>query len=172
MLEEKLRVSLGTRINGIVSPSTAHPKPIGPEVPCIAILFSGGVDCTVLARLVDQILPPEQAVDLLNVAFENAQALRAANTSVRHTSSTKHSNVKKLSSTIDEIGGSPLGSEQHQEINLSSSRVHSAAYELCPDRVTARASLRELRAACPRREWRLVEERPRVHLFDAATYSD
>lgn len=37
----------------------------------IAVLFSGGLDCTVLARLGSDILPPEQAVDLINVAFEN-----------------------------------------------------------------------------------------------------
>lgn len=37
----------------------------------VAVLFSGGLDCTVLARLCHDSLPPGQAVDLLNVAFEN-----------------------------------------------------------------------------------------------------
>ncbi|PVI00911.1 asparagine synthetase domain-containing protein 1 [Periconia macrospinosa] len=37
----------------------------------IAILFSGGLDCTILAKLVHECLPPEQSIDLLNVAFEN-----------------------------------------------------------------------------------------------------
>lgn len=37
----------------------------------LAVLFSGGLDCTVLARLVDDLLPTEQWVDLINVAFEN-----------------------------------------------------------------------------------------------------
>ena len=37
----------------------------------LAILFSGGLDCTLLARLVHDILPPHEPVDLLNVAFEN-----------------------------------------------------------------------------------------------------
>ena len=37
----------------------------------VAILFSGGLDCTLLARLVHEILPPHEPVDLLNVAFEN-----------------------------------------------------------------------------------------------------
>lgn len=35
------------------------------------MLFSGGLDCTVLARLCHDLLPPEQGIDLLNVAFEN-----------------------------------------------------------------------------------------------------
>jgi asparagine synthetase B (glutamine-hydrolysing) len=37
----------------------------------MAILFSGGLDCTVLARLCHDILPAATAIDLLNVAFEN-----------------------------------------------------------------------------------------------------
>jgi asparagine synthetase B (glutamine-hydrolysing) len=37
----------------------------------MAILFSGGLDCTLLARLVHDILPSTEPVDLLNVAFEN-----------------------------------------------------------------------------------------------------
>ena len=34
-----------------------------------AVLFSGGSDCRVLARLADLHLPPEQPLDLINVAF-------------------------------------------------------------------------------------------------------
>lgn len=37
----------------------------------VAILFSGGLDCTLIARLAHDIVPPEQSIDLLNVAFEN-----------------------------------------------------------------------------------------------------
>lgn len=37
----------------------------------VAVLFSGGLDCTVLARMLSDIIPPPQAIDLLNVAFEN-----------------------------------------------------------------------------------------------------
>lgn len=37
----------------------------------IAVLFSGGLDCSVLARLASDLVPPEQTIDLLNVAFEN-----------------------------------------------------------------------------------------------------
>lgn len=37
----------------------------------IAILFSGGLDCTVLARLTSELLPEDQGIDLINVAFEN-----------------------------------------------------------------------------------------------------
>lgn len=35
------------------------------------MLFSGGLDCTVVARLTHDILPSGQSIDLINVAFEN-----------------------------------------------------------------------------------------------------
>ena len=44
----------------------------GTSVCKVAILFSGGLDCTLLASLVHQVLPIDQPVDLLNVAFENS----------------------------------------------------------------------------------------------------
>lgn len=37
----------------------------------IAILFSGGLDCTILARMCHDFLPLDDPIDLLNVAFEN-----------------------------------------------------------------------------------------------------
>ncbi|KAI0538327.1 asparagine synthase-domain-containing protein [Xylaria digitata] len=37
----------------------------------IAILFSGGLDCTILARLSHELVPIDQGLDLINVAFEN-----------------------------------------------------------------------------------------------------
>ncbi|KAL8908252.1 MAG: hypothetical protein Q9171_005532 [Xanthocarpia ochracea] len=47
----------------------------------IAILFSGGLDCTLIARIVHDLLPEDQHVDLINVAFENPRVLRAASAS-------------------------------------------------------------------------------------------
>ncbi|KAJ2028017.1 hypothetical protein IWW57_002355, partial [Coemansia sp. S610] len=51
----------------------------GAGVPRVGILFSGGVDCITIAALLARILPPEEPVELFNVAFENP----------RQTSSTK-----------------------------------------------------------------------------------
>ena len=50
-----------------------EPLPNGPrDHPAkVAILFSGGLDCTILARLCHDLLPLNEGVDLLNVAFEN-----------------------------------------------------------------------------------------------------
>ena len=41
----------------------------------VAVLFSGGLDCAVLARLCHEVLDTDQEVDLLNVAFENPRVV-------------------------------------------------------------------------------------------------
>ncbi|KAF1817407.1 hypothetical protein P152DRAFT_427205 [Eremomyces bilateralis CBS 781.70] len=84
----------------------------------LAVLFSGGLDCTVLARMSNDILEANEPIDLLNVAFENPRL------------------VKNLSAAAG---------------------PQRSVFDLCPDRLTARSSARELQEACPSREWRLVE---------------
>lgn len=67
-LREHLIRSMSLRVLGVPQP------PLGPEQRAdtrIAILFSGGLDCTVLARLASELLPEDQGIDLINVAFEN-----------------------------------------------------------------------------------------------------
>lgn len=56
----------------------AAPNSLHREVVSISILFSGGLDCTILARLVHDLIPKEQIIDLLNVAFENPRVVAAA----------------------------------------------------------------------------------------------
>lgn len=46
----------------------------------LAILFSGGLDCTVLARLSHELLPLSEPIDLLNVAFQNPRIHKASDT--------------------------------------------------------------------------------------------
>lgn len=43
----------------------------------VAVLFSGGLDCTLLARICHNILPLGERIDLLNVAFENPRVVNA-----------------------------------------------------------------------------------------------
>lgn len=43
------------------------------STPDVAVMFSGGVDCTVLARLMHDCLPSDRRIVLINVAFENAR---------------------------------------------------------------------------------------------------
>ncbi|KAF2862756.1 hypothetical protein K470DRAFT_212267 [Piedraia hortae CBS 480.64] len=58
-LEEILRSSLQPRV---ATPSVA---------PRLAILFSGGLDCTLIARICHDLVLSNEPIDLLNVAFEN-----------------------------------------------------------------------------------------------------
>ncbi|KAL8717652.1 MAG: hypothetical protein Q9225_005125 [Loekoesia sp. 1 TL-2023] len=71
-LLQNLRESLKTRIMSIPSPPSDTAKPVR-----VAVLFSGGLDCTLLARTMHDLLPKEREVDLLNVAFENPRVLKA-----------------------------------------------------------------------------------------------
>lgn len=81
-LERLLRDSLAPRVLNI-----PHPPPLpGPAASDeglsstrLAILFSGGLDCTVLARLSHELLPSSEPIDLLNVAFQNPRIHKAAN---------------------------------------------------------------------------------------------
>ncbi|KAL8286907.1 hypothetical protein RQP46_003913 [Phenoliferia psychrophenolica] len=61
----ELEASVRKRVAISTVPAFALPTPR------IAVLFSGGIDCTTVALLVDRVLPQGEAVDLINVAFEN-----------------------------------------------------------------------------------------------------
>ncbi|KAI4765501.1 hypothetical protein E4T52_01651 [Aureobasidium sp. EXF-3400] len=111
-IEAFLRESLHLRISNIPSHEPSSPAA------SLAILFSGGLDCTLLARLSHDILDPAQPIDLLNVAFENPRVHR------------------RPADADPDAPWSP--------------------YELCPDRITGRASSAELQATCPGRVWRFV----------------
>lgn len=73
-LQKYLCDALTLRITHVPQP----PQAIPPNNAKIAVLFSGGLDCTVLARLAHDILPIHQSIDLLNVAFENPRVVAAA----------------------------------------------------------------------------------------------
>ncbi|MCJ1312872.1 hypothetical protein MMC25_006548 [Agyrium rufum] len=77
-LESRLRASVSRRIRNIPLLFTDDGANAPVEKPRVAILFSGGIDCTLLARLVHDELPQDYEVDLLNVAFENPRSIAAA----------------------------------------------------------------------------------------------
>ncbi|KAK7943784.1 Asparagine synthetase domain-containing protein [Apiospora aurea] len=69
-LHHHLREALELRVLGIPEP----PRPadhLSDVDTRVAILFSGGLDCTILARMADELLPATQGIDLINVAFQN-----------------------------------------------------------------------------------------------------
>ncbi|KAF1965304.1 hypothetical protein BU23DRAFT_575020 [Bimuria novae-zelandiae CBS 107.79] len=108
-----LRDSLALRVQHVREATNVSDSYNTNDEARVAILFSGGLDCTLLARLTHELVPLEQSIDLLNVAFENPRI---------------HKN---------------LGPDE-------------SPYELCPDRMTGRASSEELLNICPGRTWRFV----------------
>lgn len=64
ILQSLLEAALDVRLNSLPT-SNDH------QQPRTAVLFSGGLDCSTLARMMHDILPHNEPIDLLNVAFEN-----------------------------------------------------------------------------------------------------
>lgn len=120
----------------------------------VAVLFSGGIDSTVLAFLADRWvqwqqvgfvlihelvshLPANEPIDLLNVAFENP---------------------RKIQGRLDcNLGARPKRERQRQQkvANMNVIDKGSTSY-LVPDRVTGLQEVEELRRLCPKRMWNFV----------------
>jgi asparagine synthetase B (glutamine-hydrolysing) len=141
-LEFQLQESLKLRVLNIPSPPSSQHG----DVTKVAILFSGGLDCTVVARMTNDLLPAGDHIDLLNVAFENPRVVQAAKARPNDKGVTVHS-----------------GGTDAQDIK--------SAYESCPDRITGRKALEELRRVCPGRVWRFVEVSCIQFLSDGLTLS-
>jgi len=108
----------------------------------VAVLFSGGLDCTVLARMAHDLLPVDQQIDLINVAFENPRVVQAAK---------KATKPRKGSSKDSKVD------VELAEAALSEELVSDASpFEICPDRCTGRKAFQELQVVCPARSWRFV----------------
>ena len=76
-LHQYLLSSLHRRVVN-VPPTVFGPSCLTGQVRRIGILFSGGLDCTLLARLAHEQLPLSEPIDLLNVAFENPRSPAAS----------------------------------------------------------------------------------------------
>ncbi|GAA5859461.1 hypothetical protein JCM1840_004626 [Sporobolomyces johnsonii] len=151
----------------------------------IAILFSGGLDCTTLAVVLDRVLPPEEAVDLINVAFENPRKLKAkedgpqkgrkGNKKGKGKGRAIEGEMEAMTIEDDEVGRAATvqaaaepGDDPSTPASSSTPAPDSASpsptttpqdpsiYEV-PDRLTGRASWEELRRLRPDRRWNLVE---------------
>ncbi|KAB8236279.1 asparagine synthetase domain-containing protein [Aspergillus alliaceus] len=72
-LEQRLRTSLTLRVHNVREPPSFTTESNAK----VAVLFSGGLDCTILARLSHELLPSDESIDLLNVAFENPRVAAA-----------------------------------------------------------------------------------------------
>lgn len=143
--------SLRLRLLNIPDP----PRSEGPVKVKLAILFSGGLDCAVLARMAHDILPLEEQIDLLNVAFENPRVVLASKQPPKVKLQRKVRQGRDHPGIHDEA----VAKEQSLgDVPVVSLPVDTASpFEACPDRMTGRSALKELRQVCPGRKWNFVE---------------
>ncbi|PPQ85730.1 hypothetical protein CVT25_003108 [Psilocybe cyanescens] len=101
----------------------------------VAVLFSGGIDSTILTFFANKHIPLDEPIDLLNVAFENPRKIWAQ----KEGGVPKRQKNPKKSREIK---------AKHEEVSTS---------YLVPDRVTGIQEVEELRQLCPGRTWNFVE---------------
>jgi len=112
------------------------PPPMISGAARIAVLFSGGIDCTMVAFLANRHVPPGEPIDLLNVSFENprkSQSCQIGQKSKRTGKQSKQSVSLPFKETCDD-------------------RIYNV-----PDRLSGLEELQELRQLCPNRQWNFVE---------------
>ncbi|KII93359.1 hypothetical protein PLICRDRAFT_35559 [Plicaturopsis crispa FD-325 SS-3] len=102
----------------------------------VAVLFSGGIDSTIITYLAHRHLPVDEPIDLLNVAFENPRKISLQSEGNLGGLSKKAKNAKKRQSAAN------------KKVDQS---------WLVPDRVTGLKEVEELRRLCPGRIWNFVE---------------
>ncbi|CAH7671573.1 asparagine synthase-domain-containing protein [Phakopsora pachyrhizi] len=123
-----LRVTLDDLVKRMVTGiSSLHQKT--EKESRVAVLFSGGLDCTTLALLAHSHIPPSESIDLLNVAFENTRSISNNNQTKR---------IQK-------------DSEKSSADNHDSDTTFDV-----PDCQTGERSWRELSKLTPGRDWRFV----------------
>ncbi|BFZ65478.1 hypothetical protein YB2330_006651 [Saitoella coloradoensis] len=135
-LHETLIRSLRTRTQTIpdltLHPDSSSSSGGSSNHPRIAVLFSGGLDCAVLARVLNDVLPEGEGVDLVNVAFENPRSIQNA----KNEKLAAAKQAAKLQLKLDGTVELPLEEEEKDE--------DEDWYAHCPDRITGLQGWREL----------------------------
>lgn len=103
----------------------------------VAILFSGGIDSSVLTFIAHRHIPLDEPIDLLNVAFENPRKIKIQ----------KEGNIYGLSRR-NKRGIMLSKNEDSHEVGPTYS---------VPDRTTGLLEVEELRRICSGRIWNFVE---------------
>ncbi|XP_029788817.1 asparagine synthetase domain-containing protein 1 [Suricata suricatta] len=112
----------------------------------VAVLFSGGIDSMVIATLADHHVPLDEPIDLLNVAFMTKEKTMPTGFNKKRKKQKNCELPSEESSKNAAAAAAAAGDQDGPDKQFS-----------VPDRVTARAGLKELQAANPSRIWNFVE---------------
>lgn len=145
----KLDESVKSRVSNIPS-NDVDTRPRERLAARLGILFSGGIDCSVIAYLADRHIPRGEPIDLLNVAFENPRALSGPQkNAIQEARAQRKRNKKERkegTSIIPPEDQSPVAFEEPLKTGI---------YDV-PDRLTGLEEVEELRRLCPDRQWNFV----------------
>lgn len=175
--------SIRQRVLSIPFFASSSPLSADEKKPRIAVLFSGGLDCTSLALLVDEVLPEGEGIDLINVSFENPRKLRLAEEEEngaasgkgkkkRETKKERQDRIKRESQEDQgvgtrepvkvETGVDALSIDHKTELDSrtgsedSPTTPSTSIYDV-PDRLTGLESYQELCQLRSKREWNFVQ---------------
>ncbi|KAF9480031.1 hypothetical protein BDN70DRAFT_912901 [Pholiota conissans] len=101
----------------------------------VGVLFSGGIDSTIITFLANRHIPLHEPIDLLNVAFENPRKLK-----IQEEGNIGGKRIRKAES-------------RRSEVKTEQAKIPYSV----PDRVTGLEEVEELRRVCPERTWNFVE---------------
>ena len=110
-LEQQLVASVKARVLNIFEPDVNGKN--AQSSGKVGVLFSGGLDCTVLARIAADLLDSGVEIHLINVAFENPRVIAAAQKSKTGASSTQRE-ISPYELCPDRI----TGRRSYQELQL------------------------------------------------------
>lgn len=88
LVQEALQRSTSDRVNLIQGETARENSSL--DTTTVAILFSGGLDSTLLAQLAHLSLPESRTIELINVAFENPRVLAAKKSAESTSQSAAH----------------------------------------------------------------------------------
>ncbi|CAE6471077.1 unnamed protein product [Rhizoctonia solani] len=146
----RLDDSVRSRVANIPSNAADMPQSQTP-VTRLGVLFSGGIDSSVVAYLADRHIPRDEPIDLLNVGFENPRTLgvpqnKAAQAAKVQRKRDKKERRKGLHAPEVPAAPSPGVTDEPPKAGI---------YDV-PDRLTGLQQLEELQRLCPHRKWNFV----------------
>ncbi|CAE6338642.1 unnamed protein product [Rhizoctonia solani] len=145
----RLDDSVRSRVASIPNNSVDQPQNETP-VARLGVLFSGGIDSSVVAFLADRHIPRDEPIDLLNVGFENPRTLGVPQNKAAQAAKVQRKRDKK-----ERKKGLHAPEMPSVPARTTNDPPKTGTYDV-PDRLTGLQQLEELQRLCPHRKWNFV----------------